>query len=474
MMPLDGRRAAGGEAKDHERRMSPGWRPAAAPAQPGVTLSTTTPMDGGLESAPAAPVEMHSGIARAPRARLRRIPAAMAPYGSRGFETAALARLRETFGAFLPYTEEVVSFRRRLQVLMKSPWPTHEIVLDVKYRLEECLGEGATGVVYRALPVRASRRPAHPAAHAAGSGGLLMKTLLLAGLCVLLCLPLCHGFAEEAPPSEPVALVYWLRGEATLTVPSESRRSLRLFERLPSGTTVEVGPGSRLALAFANGRRYELGERSRATLGPADLSLRSGPVRPLQSVPPLPRLLPIADEEQPGLRAGAVRIRAERIAGLYPSRGAATLAGSTAFRFEPVEGAGTYQVEVQDRQGNVILATEATASPVTLPAGVLQPGTRYHWTVRTIERVGPVAKGEADFVTLPSGLAQKREELRRVVEAAGDDASLALLAEIDRSLGLWAEACDELRAALRGSPGDATLTEALAEIERRLPYLQSP
>ena len=34
---------------------------------------------------------------------------------------------------------------------MKSPQPTPEIVLDGKYRLEERLGEGATGVVYRAL-----------------------------------------------------------------------------------------------------------------------------------------------------------------------------------------------------------------------------------------------------------------------------------------------------------------------------------
>ena len=34
---------------------------------------------------------------------------------------------------------------------MKSPQSTPEIVLDGKYRLDACLGEGATGVVYRAL-----------------------------------------------------------------------------------------------------------------------------------------------------------------------------------------------------------------------------------------------------------------------------------------------------------------------------------
>ncbi len=302
-----------------------------------------------------------------------------------------------------------------------------------------------------------------------------MKMLRLAGLCGLLCLLFCDVSAEGARDSaEPVALVYWLRGEATLTVPSEERRPLRLFDRLPAGATVEAGPGSRLALAFANGRRYELGERSRATLGPENLSLRSGPVRSLPPVPPLPRLLPIAEEERPGLHAGAVRIRAERIAGLYPHRGASALADASSLHFEPVEGAGKYGIEVHDRQGNVIFAAETTASSMNIPAGLLRPGVRYDWTVRTIERVGPVIKGEAGFVTLPRQTAEAREALRKAVEASGDGASLALLAEVDRSLGMLLEARDELRGALRNSPGDAMLAAELAELERRLSYLQSP
>ncbi|HEX7185695.1 MAG TPA: hypothetical protein VF756_27970 [Thermoanaerobaculia bacterium] len=302
-----------------------------------------------------------------------------------------------------------------------------------------------------------------------------MKTTRLAALSVLLCLLHWASAATGArAPAKPVALVYSLAGRAALTIPFEERRPLRLFDRLPAGTTVEVRPGSRLALAFANGRRYELGGHSRAKLGRSDLTSRSGPVHPLPAVSPLPTLLPIAPEERAGLRAGAVRIRAERIAGLYPRRGTATLAGATTLRFEPVEGAGKYQVEVHDRQGNVVFGTETADSPVNVPAGILQPGVRYDWTVRTVERVGPVARGEADFVTLPARRAEAREALRRAVERMGDGASLALLAEVDRSLGLLIEARDEFRVAVRSSPGDTALAAGLAELERHLPYLQSP
>jgi len=296
-----------------------------------------------------------------------------------------------------------------------------------------------------------------------------MKMSRRDGLCVLLCLLVCDVSAEGTRESAgPVALAYWLKGEATLAVPSEERRPLRLFDRLPAGATLEVGPGSRLALAFANGRRYELGERSRATLGPADLSLRSGPVRSLRSVPPLLRLLPIAEEEGPGLRAGAVRIRAERIAGLYPRGWAAALAGATVLRFNPVDGGGKYQIEIQNRQGNAVFMQETAITEVTVPAGLLKPGMRYDWTVRTVERVGPVARGEAGFVTLPADIAEAREALRRAVGREEGDPSQALLADIDLGLGMLVEARDELRLALGGTSEDAALRAVLADLERKL------
>jgi hypothetical protein len=301
-----------------------------------------------------------------------------------------------------------------------------------------------------------------------------MKKLLLFLGATLCLLPFNSAAAGAQSPSRPVALVFFLQGEATHKAPAQRRRPLHLFDRLAAGTIVEVRPGSRLALAFANGHRYELGEGSRATLGSEDLAARSGPVRILRAVPPFPIVAAIAEGENAGESAGAVPVRGRRIEGLYPGGGAATLAGATVLRFKPVDGAGTYRIEVEDGGGTVVFATETAASPANLPAEVLQAGMPYSWRVRTVEQVGPIAEGKASFVTLSAQLAEAREELRRSIETMGDAASLALLAEVDRSLGLRLEARDELRAAVRAMPEDARLAASLARLERRLPYFQSP
>jgi CHAT domain-containing protein/tetratricopeptide (TPR) repeat protein len=279
-----------------------------------------------------------------------------------------------------------------------------------------------------------------------------MKTMRLAALGLLLGLLLLNpptGAARRT--ADPVALVYALAGEATVSLPAAEPRPLRLFDRLPAGADITAGPGCRLELAFANGLRYELRQGARARLGRTDLTSRSGSVHPLPTVPPLPRLAAAAAGEA-GPEAGAVRIRAETVDGLYPHGGAAALAGAATLRFVPVSGAGTYQVEVQDRQGEVVFATRTADSEVAVPAGILRPGRRYGWSVRTVERVGPVAHGKADFVTLAERDSEAREALRAALAREGDGAAWALLAAVDESLGLLVEARDGLLAAAAGPP----------------------
>lgn len=287
-----------------------------------------------------------------------------------------------------------------------------------------------------------------------------MRILQILLVVLLLCSP--------AGASEPVAIVYSLTGEASLNAPGASARPLRLFDRLSGGTIIDVGKGSRVAVAFGNGRRYELDERSRVTLGPKDLASRNGSVRALPRVPRLPRLAPIAAEDRPGPRAGAVRIRAERIAGLYPREGAATLAGATVLRFQPVDSAGRYRIEVQDDHGRTIYRVQVNTSEVRVPNGILQPGTRYYWAVRTLDRPGAIAAGEAAFITLPEQAAKLRGALHAAIEVSEDVEALPLLIAVDLNLGLLLEAQEGLRTALQRSPGCSALVQSLARLEELL------
>jgi hypothetical protein len=299
----------------------------------------------------------------------------------------------------------------------------------------------------------------------------IVRILTLGSLAVALLIAAAGPAAAAAP--RPVAIVYSLTGEASLTAPGVAGRPVRLFDRLSAGTIVEAGPGARLALAFMNGLRFEMGEGSRVKIGPQGLASQAGPVRALPRVPPLPRLSSIAAKDRPGPRAGAVRIRAKGIEGLYPRSGAAALADGAVLRFQPIAGVRSYRIEVQDRQGRIVFRTDAESPPVEVPAGKLDPGLSYLWTVRTLDLTGAVARGEAALVTLDEEASQAREKARKILAAEGPD-SLPLLAEIDRSLGLLLEAREELKAAMIEKPGDSALREALAEIETLLEYEDDP
>ena len=278
-----------------------------------------------------------------------------------------------------------------------------------------------------------------------------MKILRILGFSLLITMPLNAG----AVP--PVAIVYSLTGTSSLVAPNAARRPLQLFDRLPAGTALEAGPGSRVAVAFVNGLRYELAERARVTIGRKDLDSRRGPVRALPRVPPLPDLSPIAVKDRPGPRAGAVRIRQEEIDGLSPRDGAVTLASATVLSFQKASGTSSYQVEIEDVRGAVIFRVTTESSTVRVPAGILTPGIRYHWTVSTVNRPGPVMRGEADFITLSRKTAEARERLREALEASGDDDSRALLSAIDHALGLTSDAPRGVvvESVTPGSPGEA-------------------
>jgi hypothetical protein len=275
------------------------------------------------------------------------------------------------------------------------------------------------------------------------------------------------ALGQETGP--PVAIVCALTGTASLTVPAEQRTTaLRLFDWLRPGSIVEIAPDSSLTIVFSNGVRYELGGTARATTGTNTLDSSSGPVRQLEPVPPLPRLAPIAEGARTGPRYAAIRIRGGTIGKLYPDLGAATLAESTVLRFDPVPDASRYRVDVQTESGVSVFQVETQSPAVSVSPGILKPGEKYYWDVRTLDRIGQAARGAAEFVTLTEEAANARAVLKRSLERADDVASLALLAEVDRGLGLLIEAREQFREALKRYPGDAGLRHTLDRLEQQL------
>jgi hypothetical protein len=83
--------------------------------------------------------------------------------------------------------------------------------------------------------------------------------------------------------------------------------------------------------------------------------------------------------------------------------------------------------------------------------------------VRTLDAEKPALRGEAVFSTLSADNAKRRAALKTNVGQSGDRSLLALMAELDRSLGLQWEACEELKAALGQSPGNRPIVEALPQ-----------
>lgn len=262
-----------------------------------------------------------------------------------------------------------------------------------------------------------------------------------------------------AQQAKPAAIVTLVSGTATV-----AGRNVALFDWIPAGATIEVAQKSRVVLAFADGRRWELAEKTKATVSDRSVTAAAG-VKQLASVSPLPAIsaIPVSNEQ----RAAAIRVRGTKIAGLYPSGGAASLPDATVLRFTPDGAATRYHVEVEDESGNTVFQAETASPTVALSAGILKPGAHYYWYVRTVDRNGPAARGEGDFMTLDAAQVREREALKSSIQA-DDPSALALLAEVDRSLGLLWDARQSLEAALARANGDASLQQALDRLDAQL------
>jgi hypothetical protein len=285
-------------------------------------------------------------------------------------------------------------------------------------------------------------------------------------LATLLCVVSSWAAVWAQAPAAPsiAALISELSGEATVrSTPAAARDRARRFDAVPVGARLELGAQSRGVLVLAGGRRFALGPNARATVADDRLTATSGPVTELASLPTLPRLTAL-DESRPAGPPGAVRLRGAVISGVRPSH-AVVLNPPLTLRFDPVAGASRYAVEVENQAGRRIFAAETPKPEQAVPPGVLEPGASYYWVVRTLDKAGGEARGTGQFRTLSLDEVAQRDALRRSLASEGDAGGVALLAEIDRRLGLYQEALEGFRAALAGTPADPAIQRAIRWLE---------
>jgi hypothetical protein len=269
-----------------------------------------------------------------------------------------------------------------------------------------------------------------------------------------------------------VGVVASVTGEATALSPKvKAAAAVRSLDWLDEGVRIEVRPKSTMRLILLNGRTYELSAGAKATIGAAGLTSVNAQVHEGKSLPPIPRLAPIADASADV--AGGTAIRGPRVKNLYPNRVWA-LATRVKLNFAPVSNALNYSVVLEDENRKVLVRVTTPTTSVDVPADALKPGSRYSWRVRALGDSGVLGEGSATFVTVSEEDQARRSAFDAAVSTEDEAMRLALIARVDQQIGLLAEACDEFEAALKLRPSDTELQSALAAAKVALDAARNP
>jgi hypothetical protein len=254
------------------------------------------------------------------------------------------------------------------------------------------------------------------------------------------------------------AIVVSLSGQASVHSGAASSR-LAALDWLSADVIIETGSKSTISVRLANGRGWEFGEHTRATVKADVVTQISGTITELAPLPPIPKPAPIAGDY--GQVAGAVRFRGDSPPrSLYPHEGATALPDTVKLSFSAVAGASSYRLVLADENDTELWVQQTAATSVSVPAKVLKPGTRYVWHAEAWGRGAKLGEAEAQFATISeTTLAERRTFMAAI---ASQPRERALLASIDVRLGLLAEAVDEFGDALRESPDDPEIQRALA------------
>ena len=264
--------------------------------------------------------------------------------------------------------------------------------------------------------------------------------------------------------NERTAIVCFLEGKAKLIDPGvKESRDLQLFDWLRAGAAIETADDAKMVVAFANGDRYELRGRVKATLQKNGFASALGTLVKLSAVSVMPQIVSLAAQSKPGSGLSGIRLRGTRreLFGLNPSEGSAALANEAVLSFIPLEGVERYRVELEDEWGNKLLSVETISAEVTVSPGILKPGARYFWRVLTLDKIKPSTAADAEFFTLSAEQAKIRNAFKSQVLKSKEAAQLLLLAQLESVLNLRKEACTTLREAQGLFPQNAEINKAI-------------
>ena len=174
------------------------------------------------------------------------------------------------------------------------------------------------------------------------------------------------GVAQPSASPQPVAIVSAIEGGAWTRPKTGSRKPLALYDWLESDAVVELAPKARVDLIMIDGRRYAP-RRRRAREALVDVA--DGAARFHQ------RGAARAAVDLPGCRSPARRPARPVPCGCVPevSRGSTraghvlTLPDETVLRFEPVEGASQYEIQVRDSTDQQVFSRTIDRPPVAIP-----------------------------------------------------------------------------------------------------------
>ncbi len=298
----------------------------------------------------------------------------------------------------------------------------------------------------------------------------LMCLCLTTRACAVVCV-LMIGLGERhlqagQDPDHGVAVAMVARVTGDATVRSSARtRTLRLFDRVLEGDVIRTDAGAHVLLVFRTGARTRIGASSEGRVRAGAVLAQSGVVEALASVPTIPLVAPVAGE---GRTITAVRIRAHDLDVLTPAPGETVMAGEALVLTYGPDGAEEYTVEVERPDATIVFQARTADARASVPAGRLDPGRTYRWRVTARWPSGFTAGADGTFHTLPVALAIQRDALRAAL--SGPDAeSLALLGEVDYSLGLWRDAWRQFTSVRSAGVRDQVIDERLADLTRRFP-----